>query len=214
MLGGARGRTAAGDSLAEAIEEDVDDGCGVEGEDLAEEQAADHGDAERAAQLGAEAAAQGQRQSAEQRRHGGHHDGAEAQQAGFEDGLGGILAVLALGFEGEVDDHDAVLLDDADEQNDADDGDDTEVLVEEHEREQRADTGRGERGENGNGVDEALVENAEHDVDGDQRGENEEGFIGERVAEGGGGSLERGLQAGREMQLVGGLVDVGDGGAE
>ena len=116
----------AGDPLAEPVEEDVDDRRGVEGEDLAQQQSADHGDAQRTAQLRAEAGADGQRNAAQQRGHGGHHDGAEAQQAGFVDGFGRGLAVLALGLQREVDDHDAVLLHDADEQNDADDGDDAE----------------------------------------------------------------------------------------
>ena len=48
-------------------------------------QAADHGDAERLAQLGAGARADRDRQRAEDRREGGHHDRPEAQQAGFAD---------------------------------------------------------------------------------------------------------------------------------
>ena len=48
--------------------------------------------------------------------------------------------------------------------------DDVEVGVREQQREQRADAGRGQRGENRDGVDVALVENAEHDVDRHQRG--------------------------------------------
>ncbi len=68
----------------------------------------------------------GQRNAAEQRGHGGHHDGAEAQQAGLVDRFGRVLAVLALGLEREVDDHDAVLLHNADEQDDADDADDAQ----------------------------------------------------------------------------------------
>ena len=41
-------------------------------------------------------------------------------------------------------------------------------------RQDRADAGRGQRGENGDGMDVAFVENAEHDVDGDQRGEDQQ----------------------------------------
>ena len=41
-----------------------------------------------------------------------------------------ILPLLAFGFEGEVDNHDAVLLHNADEQDDADDGDDAQILAE------------------------------------------------------------------------------------
>ena len=46
-------RTA--EALADAIEEDVDDRRGVEREHLAEQQSADHGDAQRTAQLRAHA---------------------------------------------------------------------------------------------------------------------------------------------------------------
>ncbi len=121
--------------------------------------------------------AEGQRNAAEQRRHGGHHDGTEAQQAGFVDGVGGVLAVLALGLQREVHHHDAVLLHDADEQDDADDGDDAQILTEQHQRQQRAHAGRGQRGKNGDGMDKAFVEHAEHDVDRDQRGEDQQRFI-------------------------------------
>ena len=62
-----------------------------------------------------------QRQRAEHRGHGRHHDRPEAQQAGLIDRLARRLALVALGLEREVDHHDGVLLDDADQQNDADD---------------------------------------------------------------------------------------------
>ena len=93
----------------------------------------------------------GQRDAAQQRGHRGHHDGTEAQQAGFVDGFRRVLAVLALGFQCEVDHHDAVFLHDADEQDDADDGHHAEILTEEHEREQRADAGGRQCGENRDG---------------------------------------------------------------
>ena len=47
------------------------------------------------------------------------------------------------GFEGEVDNHDAVFLHDTDQQDDANDGDDVERLAEEAQGEQRADAGGG-----------------------------------------------------------------------
>ena len=67
--------------------------------------------------------------AAEQRGHGGHHDGAEAQQAGLVDGVHRRHALLALGVEREIDHHDAVLLHDADQQDDADQGDDAEIVA-------------------------------------------------------------------------------------
>ena len=84
------------------------------------DQAADHGVAERLAQLRAGAAPEHQRQRAEQRRHRRHHDRPEAQQAGLANRVVRRQVLLALGLDGEVDHHDAVLLDDADQQNDAD----------------------------------------------------------------------------------------------
>src|SRR5215831_12608163 len=68
----------AAEFLRQAGEAQVDDRGGVEGQQLAEDQAADDGDAERAAELGAHAGSESQRHSAEERGHGGHDDGAEA----------------------------------------------------------------------------------------------------------------------------------------
>ncbi len=79
------------------------------------------------------------------------------------------------------------------------------ILVEEHEREQRAHAGRGQRGKNRDGMDEALIEDAENDVDGDQRGKNQQRFVGERILERRRCALEVGLQAGREVEVLGRL---------
>ena len=116
--------------------------------------------------------------------------------------------MLALGFQREVHDHDAVLLDNADEQDDADDGDDAEVLAEEHEREQGAHAGRGERGKNGDGVNEALVQNAEHDIDRHQRGQDEQSLIGEGAPIDG----RRALDAGHAADSAGGSGEHAGGG--
>ena len=85
--GQAVGGAPASDPVAEAVEIKIDDRRGVEREELREQQAADDGDAERPAQFRAGAVFQGQRQRAEQRGHGGHHDRAETQQAGLVDGF-------------------------------------------------------------------------------------------------------------------------------
>ena len=74
--------------MPEAIEIQIDHRCGVEGQDLAQEQSSDDGDAERLAELAAFAHADDQRDRAEQRRHGGHHDRPEAQQASLVDCIG------------------------------------------------------------------------------------------------------------------------------
>src|SRR5437870_8819550 len=77
--------------------------------------------------LGAGAHAERQRQAAQQRRHGGHDDRAETQQASLENGRLRALAFVAFGFEREVDHHDGVLFYDANEQNDPDHSDDAQI---------------------------------------------------------------------------------------
>src|SRR5579884_1501455 len=99
-------RAHATESFAQAIEPQINHRRGVEGQQLADQQSADDGDTERAPQLRSGAAAERQRNGAEQRCKGGHHDGAEAQQARFIDGIHRLLAFAAFGFQGEVDHHD------------------------------------------------------------------------------------------------------------
>src|SRR5437879_1229865 len=83
MAGGA----AATEPELEAVEIEVDDWCGEERQKLAHDEAADDGDAERAAEFSACAAAERERKRAEQRSHGGHEDGTETKQAGFVNGF-------------------------------------------------------------------------------------------------------------------------------
>ena len=111
------------------VEVQIDHRRGEQRQQLAEHQSADDGDAERLAEFGAGAGAQHQRQRAEDRRHGGHQDRPEPQQAGLIDRLARRQAFDALGLQREIDHHDGVFLDDADQQNDADDGDDVEIVA-------------------------------------------------------------------------------------
>ena len=67
----------------QTIHVDVDDGRGEKRKKLAENEAADDGDAQRTAKFGANAGAERQGHSAEERRHGGHQNGPETQQTGF-----------------------------------------------------------------------------------------------------------------------------------
>ena len=73
-----------------------------------------------------------------------HHDGTEADEAGFEDGIGGRFVFVALGFEGEVDHHDGVLFDDADQHQDADEAIDVQVFAKEQQGGEGADAGGGQ----------------------------------------------------------------------
>src|SRR5437868_12417292 len=109
-----RMRFAAREAVREVIKEDVDDRCRVERQNLTQQQASNHCDTKRPANLGSDTSAEGQGYTGEQRGHGCHHDGPEPQQARLVDGFGRGLAVLAFGLEREVDHHDAVLLHDTD----------------------------------------------------------------------------------------------------
>src|SRR5450759_314022 len=75
---------------------DVEDRREVEGHQLGEEQAADHYQAQRLARLAARAVTKCDRDRAQQRRHGGHHDGAETDQAALIDGALGGQVLLCL----------------------------------------------------------------------------------------------------------------------
>jgi hypothetical protein len=83
------------------------------------------------------------RHAAEQGGHRRHHDRAEPQQRRLADRGLGLQMLVALGRDREVDHHDAVLLDDADQQHDADQRDQAEVEPEQHQDRERADAGEG-----------------------------------------------------------------------
>ncbi len=78
-------------------------------------------------------------------------------------------ALLALRFQREVHHHDGILLHDADEQDHTDQRDEAEFGVEGDQRQHRAEAGGGQSGEDGDGVDEALIEHAQHHIDRRQR---------------------------------------------
>src|SRR5271168_2903052 len=199
---GARAFTAFRAATGQLVKEDVNDRRGVERQDLAEDQAANHGDAQGPAQLGTDARAQGQRQAAKKRGHCGHHNGAEAQQAGLVDGLFRGLAVFALSLEREVNHHDAVFLHDSNEQDDAYERDHAQFLMADHQRQAGADAGGGQGGKNGDGMNVALVEDAQNDVDGDQGGENQQRLVGQGGLKGSRGSLEGSLNGEGELDLL------------
>ena len=124
------------------VEQQIDHRRGVERQHLRDDQAADNGDAERPAQLRAGAGGNDQRDRAKQCRHGGHQDRPEAFETGFVDRALRQQAAPPLALQSEVDHHDAVLLDDADQEDDADEGDHCQFGVERLQGEQRAETRR------------------------------------------------------------------------
>jgi len=104
------------------------------------------------------------RQSAEQSRDRGHHDGPESELAACVDGFPRTLAFHALGFERKVDHHDRVLLDHAEKHDESDEGVEIQFPVKQLQGKQCAENGRRQARQNRNRVDEALVQNAQHDV--------------------------------------------------
>ena len=139
--------------------------------------------------------------------HGGHHDGAETKQAGLVDGFFRTLAALPFRDKGEVNHHDGVLLHDADEQDDADHGDDTEIGLGDQEGNESTDAGRGKGRENGQGMDEALIEHPEHDIDGNKSESNKVRLGGEGCLEGLSGALEATADGGGHTDLNANLFD-------
>ena len=122
--------------------------------------------------------------------------------------------MLAFGLERKVNHHDGVFLYDADEQDDADKSDDAELFAADEERENGADPGGRQRRKNRDWVNEALVQDAEYDVDGNERREDENWLIGKRVLECSGCSLEFSLNAGRQFRVGLGLINGFDSVAE
>src|SRR5208337_1146965 len=120
----------------------------------------------------------------------------------FANGLFGGEALVALGGDGEVDHHDAVLLDDADQEDRADQRDEAELVAEQHQRRERAEARRRQGRENRQRVDEALVEHAQDQIDADERREDQERHAGQRILERLGVALERRRQTARQLQLL------------
>jgi hypothetical protein len=89
----------------------------------------------------------------------------------------------ALRLDREIDEHDAVLFDDTDQQNDADQRDQAEIKAEHHQCHKRAEAGGGQGREDRQRVDIALIEYAQDDVDDDDRCGDETGLTGQRHLE-------------------------------
>ena len=115
--------------------------------------------------------------------------------------------LLAFGRDGEVHHHDPVLLDDADQENDSDEGDQGEVGTEDLQREQGAQTRRGQRRDDRQRMREALVEHTEHDIDREQRRDDQERLRTDRLPIGAGIALEFSMQCFGDVQCRDGLID-------
>ena len=125
-------------------------------------------------------------------------------------GLKRAFPLVAFGFERKIDHHDRVLLHDTDQQDDADQRDDAQIVPEQDEQDQRADPRGRQRGQDGDRVDVALVEHAQHDVDHQNGRGDEQRSRGQRGLERLGGTLEGPLQRDRRAQLPLDLLDMID----
>src|SRR5262249_16376715 len=157
----------------------INDWGGVEREDLAQDEATDDGDTQRTAQFGANAGAKSKRQAGKERGHSGHHDRTKTKQARFVNRIHWSFPFVAIGFERKVNHHDGVFLNDADEKNDTDERDDAELRPAKKKRENGANSGGRKRRKDRDGMDETFVENAENNVNRNQRGQNENRFVGQ-----------------------------------
>src|SRR6266481_8986617 len=173
------------------VEHYVDHWRRVERQELAEKQGADDGDPEWTAQLRPGPAAKRKRDRPEQSRHRRHHDRAKALERGIEDRLFGPHPKGPLGIKREVDHHDGVLLDDADEQDDGDHPHQRQVVAGDHERDQRPDASRRQGRQNRDRMNGALIEHPQHDVDRDHRRQDQPSLARERGLELGGLAGER-----------------------
>ena len=105
-------------------------------------------------------------------------------------------------MDSEIHHHDPVLLDDADQQDDADQRDHRQVVTADPQDQQRTEAGRRQRRQDRQRVDVALVQQAEHDVHGDQRGRDQVRLRRQRVAERLRRTLEAAEQRGRGVHLA------------
>src|ERR1700730_11348470 len=125
----ARRAVGATEPAGEAFEIEIDNrGC-VERQPLREQKPADNRDAERPAQLGTGTPSERDRHGTEQCREGRHHDRPKAQEARLVDRLTRALAFEPLRLEREIDHHDRVFLDDADQQYEADQRNQAQIVI-------------------------------------------------------------------------------------
>ncbi len=118
-----------------------------------------------------------------------------------------LLSLLAFCLQSEIDHHDGVLFYDSDQQHNANDGDDVQILLKEHQCEHRAYARRRQRGDDRQGMDQAFIQNAENDVDRQQRRQNQQGLGAQRLLVGQQRAGKKALQRGRRAQPLLHLAD-------
>ena len=118
----------------------------------------------------------------------------------------GLVSVHPLRVQREIDHHDGVLLHHAEQHDQPYERVQIEILVEQLQSQQRAEDRRRQSGKNGEGVDEALVENPQDDVDHQDGDDQQDRHAAERFLELLDGALEIGAQSGRHAQFLNGLI--------
>ena len=119
--------------------------------------------------------------------------------------------VLALRLDREVDHHDCVLLHDADQHDDAHEGIHVQFDPESHQRHQRTQAGGGQARQDRERMDEAFVEDAEHEVDHEHREQQQDAHTLQGALEGLRRAAEGGVDRGGNLHRRHCLVDLLDG---
>ena len=86
-------------------------------------------------------------------------------------------------LEGEIDHHDRVLLHNAHQQDHPDQRNHGEGRLGHQQRQQAANARRGQGGDDGERMDQAFIENAQHEIDAEQRRQNQQPLAGLKTAE-------------------------------
>ncbi len=158
---------------AEAVERQVNYGSRVDSEELRDREASKHGVAEWHAQFGARSRREHEGQRAEHRRKRRHQDWPEALKTGLPNGVLTAEPLAAFRIERKIDEHDPVLLHDADQQDNADQRNDGQPLAGRVQSEERAKDGCRQRGKDSERVNEVLIQNAQHEINSNKRGYNQ-----------------------------------------
>src|ERR1700733_15120533 len=111
---GGLGATWGRQGLTDLVHVDEYDRRGEEREHLRHQQSTDDRIAQRLPDFGPGSGPEHERNAAEQRAHGGHQNRPEAEEARVMDRVLRGKSAIALFFERDVDQHDAILLHDAD----------------------------------------------------------------------------------------------------
>jgi hypothetical protein len=112
-----------------------------------------------------------------------------------------------LGFEGEVDHHNCILFHDADQQDDSDERYHGEIVAGKLQSQNRAYAGGRQRGENRDGMNVALIQYSQNDINRDNGGENQERLTRKRILKRRRCSLKCRVDAGRQLDILLGLFD-------